>query len=183
VIPQQPECALLKTKHTPERSHRQGRLRFLTPTPGAATPTSPSAITTGAISDFDQAIRLSPKDADAYTNRGAAHIATGDYNRAISDLDQAIRLDPKYAVAYATRGEAYEAKNDPDQAIADFNQALKLEPSLADARQGRERMRLVARRAQLAACQSPLRRAMAPRASTAHSPRRGSPIWRGPAST
>ena len=57
-----------------------------------------------AIADFNEAIRLDPKNAIAYTNRGLAYGDKGDTDRAIADLTEAIRLDPKNAIAYTNRG-------------------------------------------------------------------------------
>ena len=39
-----------------------------------------------AIADFNEAIRLDPKDADAYTNRGYAWYAKKEYDKAIADF-------------------------------------------------------------------------------------------------
>ena len=84
-----------------------------------------------AIADYDEAIRLDPKDAVAYSNRGIAYKDKGDYDRAIADYNEAIGLDPKNAVAYNNRGVAYNAKGDPDRAIADYNEAIRLDPKYA----------------------------------------------------
>jgi tetratricopeptide (TPR) repeat protein len=84
-----------------------------------------------AIADYDEAIRLDPKDANAYTNRGRAYFAKGNNDRAIAEYDEAIRLDPKNKIAYNNRGSAYEAKGDNDRAIADYNVAIRLDPKYA----------------------------------------------------
>jgi tetratricopeptide (TPR) repeat protein len=47
-----------------------------------------------AIADYDQAIRLDPKDADYYNDRGLAYYAKGDYDRAIADFQQVLRINP-----------------------------------------------------------------------------------------
>ena len=44
-----------------------------------------------AIEDFDEAIRLDPQDAGAYSNLGLAYNTKGDYDRAIAELDTAIK--------------------------------------------------------------------------------------------
>src|SRR5580704_17342128 len=75
-----------------------------------------------AIADFDQAIRLDPKNTDAYTLRGMAWQTKGDLDRAIVDYDQTIRIDPKNTGAYTVRGVAWAAKGDFDRAIADYGQ-------------------------------------------------------------
>jgi tetratricopeptide (TPR) repeat protein len=81
-----------------------------------------------AIADYNEAIRLDPKQANAYRNRGNAWREKGDLDRAIADLSEAIRLDPKYANAYVNRGNVWHDKGDIDRAIADYNEATGLNP-------------------------------------------------------
>ena len=47
-----------------------------------------------AIAEYDEAIRLNPKDAFAYSNRGKAYNDLGQYQRAIQDYDEAIPSRP-----------------------------------------------------------------------------------------
>jgi lipoprotein NlpI len=84
-----------------------------------------------AIADFDQAIRLEPKNADAYTVRGMAWEAKGDFDRAIADFDQAIRLDPKNSSWYFHRGLSNLYAGALPTALADLNQASELNPKHA----------------------------------------------------
>ncbi|MBF8261964.1 MAG: tetratricopeptide repeat protein, partial [candidate division NC10 bacterium] len=56
-----------------------------------------------AIPHFDQAIRLNPRHAEAYTNRGIAWREMGDLSGAITGFDKATELNPKYARAYGDR--------------------------------------------------------------------------------
>jgi tetratricopeptide (TPR) repeat protein len=65
------------------------------------------------IADFNEAIRLDPKNAVAYGNRGMVYYGNSDLDRAIADFDEAIRLDPKDATNYNNRGAARVAKGDP----------------------------------------------------------------------
>src|SRR5690242_3218532 len=92
-----------------------------------------------AIADCDEAIRLNPKDADAYVNRGSSHAAMRDYDRAIADFDAAIRLNPALAMAYNNRGVARRNKGDLAAAIADYGEAIRLAPNLAMAYRNRGR--------------------------------------------
>ena len=78
-----------------------------------------------AIADYDESIRLDPKEAVTYKNRGQTHQRKGDLDRAIADFDQAIALSPKFAEAYLRRGAARGAKGDPDGAIADYSEAVR----------------------------------------------------------
>jgi len=89
-----------------------------------------------AISDFNKALEIDPRDADAYINRGIAYQREGKYEQAISDFNEAIEIDPKDADAYILRGHAYAHKgycgqaisDDSEQAISDFNKALEINP-------------------------------------------------------
>jgi tetratricopeptide (TPR) repeat protein len=82
----------------------------------------------GALSDLDNAIKLDPKFARAYPNRGNVKLSRGDLDGAIADYDRAIDLDPKLAVAYFNRERAYDKKGDASKAIADYTRAIELDP-------------------------------------------------------
>lgn len=86
-----------------------------------------------AIANFSEAIRLDPRNALAFSNRGAAYANKGDNDRAIADYSEAIRIDPKNASALDNRGRAYAKKGDNDRAIADFSEAIRLDPKNASA--------------------------------------------------
>jgi tetratricopeptide (TPR) repeat protein len=76
-----------------------------------------------AIADFDQAIRLDPKDAYAYHNRGLAWSDKKEYDKAIADYSEAIRLDPKDAWAY--NGRAWLWATCPDAKYRDGKRAVE----------------------------------------------------------
>jgi tetratricopeptide (TPR) repeat protein len=81
-----------------------------------------------AIAACDEAIRLDPRNANPYVNRGFAWYTKGLPDRAIADFDEAIRLDPKFGTAYNGRGEAWREKRDFDHAMADYGEAIRLLP-------------------------------------------------------
>ena len=87
----------------------------------------------GAIGDFNKAIKLNKKYAEAYSNRGEAKYGLGKYESAIADHDQAINLNPQFATAYYNRGNAQDELGDYKSAIADYNQAIKFNPQYATA--------------------------------------------------
>ncbi len=61
-----------------------------------------------ALANFNQAIRLDPKLAEAYDSRGGIYDGKGDYARAIADYDEALKLDPKLESATNHRAIAQE---------------------------------------------------------------------------
>ncbi|HKQ79230.1 MAG TPA: tetratricopeptide repeat protein [Blastocatellia bacterium] len=84
-----------------------------------------------AIADFSEAIRLDPKYAMAYNNRGVAYVTKNEYDRAIADFSEAIRLDPNFVFAYRNRGHVYFSMKYYDWAIVDFSEAIRLDPKFA----------------------------------------------------
>jgi tetratricopeptide (TPR) repeat protein len=95
-----------------------------------------------AIQDYDQAIRLNPKDAAAFNNRGWVYFEKKDYDRAMKDYNEAIRLGPKLVNARDNRGLLYFTLGRLDQAIADFDIAVKLDPKDAAPLYGRGLIKL-----------------------------------------
>jgi len=85
------------------------------------------------IAYYNEAIRLDPKSAAAYSNRGATYTYKRDYDKAIADYTEAIRLKPDSAEAYLGRGVAYGYKSEHDKAIADYTEAIRLKPDSAEA--------------------------------------------------
>jgi tetratricopeptide (TPR) repeat protein/Zn-dependent protease len=79
-----------------------------------------------AISNFDQAIALRPRDAVVLINRGYAKFATRDFDGALPDLTQGINLKGGDRFGYYIRGLAKAAKGQFREAIADYDLALPL---------------------------------------------------------
>jgi tetratricopeptide (TPR) repeat protein len=90
-----------------------------------------------AMVDYDEAIRLDPRSANARLFRSSLFRNAANYDRAIEDLSEAIRIDPGAALFYTRRGMSYYAKHDYERAIADFTESLRLSPNNIDAIWGR----------------------------------------------
>ena len=90
-----------------------------------------------ALADYSEAIRLNPKLAEAYDNRGNVYQNKGahdkalqrPHDKALADYDEAIRLNPAFTMAYNDRGYSHNAKGDHDQALADYAEAIRLKPN------------------------------------------------------
>ena len=64
-----------------------------------------------AIQDYTEAVRINPKNTNAYYNRAVTHNCLGDYRSAVQDYSEFIRLVPENAGAYNSRGNAYSKLN------------------------------------------------------------------------
>ena len=81
------------------------------------------------LKDLDEAIRLNPNSAAAYSMRGEIWLAEKrDFDKAIADFNRVLRIDPRDATVYGYRGFAWDQKGEHDKAIADFDQVLRLRP-------------------------------------------------------
>jgi len=86
-----------------------------------------------AIAEYDEALKLNPKQAEAYTNRGTAYANLGQPQRAIDDYTQAIVLNSKDALAFNNRGYTYLELRRYEVALADFNETIRLKKEFANA--------------------------------------------------
>jgi Tfp pilus assembly protein PilF len=81
-----------------------------------------------AIADYDEALKLNPKIAGAYTGRAAANLRKGNIDRALPDLNEGLRLDPKSPGIHNVFGYYYNKKGDHERALTEVNEALRLYP-------------------------------------------------------
>ncbi len=86
-----------------------------------------------ALDYWNKAIRMNPKSAEAYNNRGLAFYNLKRYQQALKDYSQAIRMNPADSIAYNNRGNAYYEMLKYKPAEADFNKSLELNPQYANA--------------------------------------------------
>lgn len=78
----------------------------------------------GAIRDLNQALKLNPNYAAAYSKRGILNYVLSDQEAAINDFNKALRLNPADAITYIGRGLALSAIGSKREAIADYSQAI-----------------------------------------------------------
>ena len=86
-----------------------------------------------ALSDFEQAIKINPKNPQAYFYRGSAYSQIGKHQQAIKAYDRAIHLQPDFVEAYFNRGTAYGRLRNFTKSIADLSAAIGFDPALGKA--------------------------------------------------
>jgi hypothetical protein len=90
-----------------------------------------------AVTDFDQAIRLNVRDAEAYNNRCWTRAATGDLLNALRDCDLALQIKPELYDALDSRGLVNLKLGRYPEAISDYNQSLEKNPHSSSSMFGR----------------------------------------------
>jgi len=81
-----------------------------------------------AITDYNRAIELNPKEPAVFFSRGLAHFNKQSFSLAIADFDKVIELDPKEGMAYFKRGNALEKTGNFERALSDYQKAVELDP-------------------------------------------------------
>jgi tetratricopeptide (TPR) repeat protein len=82
-----------------------------------------------AVRDYTEALKLDPKLAWAYENRGLLRDESAETDQALQDFAEAIRLDPNSYHAHFSRGLIEMERKDPQGAIEDFSEAARIDPS------------------------------------------------------
>ena len=80
-----------------------------------------------ALADYSQAIRIDPRYAVAYINRGLIWYRKNNIDSAIDDYTKSIEINSKDPMAFNNRGNAYKKKGELDNALADYDDAIKLD--------------------------------------------------------
>ena len=88
---------------------------------------------TEAIGHFEQALRITPDDAEEHYSLGIALQQTGRIVDAIAQYEQALRIRPDYVKAHYSLGIALQQTGKIEDAIAHYKQALQIRPDYAQA--------------------------------------------------
>lgn len=86
------------------------------------------AIGANSLAAADQAIQLTPADADAHRARATVLSRLGQFPEAESSLETATRLRPAHASQWLELGTIREELGDSDGALAAFDQAVRCAP-------------------------------------------------------
>ncbi|NET55778.1 MAG: serine protease [Symploca sp. SIO2E6] len=81
-----------------------------------------------ALRSYDQAIKLAPNFAEAWTGKGRALYEVGYYQEALAAFNQANQLNPNLAATWHWRGILLWDWQQPDAAIYSLDKAIQLTP-------------------------------------------------------
>ncbi len=85
-----------------------------------------------AISLYSRAIKLQPRYAEAYLNRGRAESESGNIEGAIADYTRAIKLNPRLAEAHNNYASVLLDKGEIDEAAVEADKAVRANSDLAE---------------------------------------------------
>ena len=81
----------------------------------------------GALEDYNEVIRLEPKDDENYLNRGLVKEKMKDHEGALADFVTAIGLNEKNARTWVSRGNMMSKLNQWTEAIEDYTIAISID--------------------------------------------------------
>lgn len=84
-----------------------------------------------ALDDYNEAVKLAPKNAKLYYNRGVFYAAQSDREAALRDLDTALSIDAGFVIALQERAKLYLTQDNFTGALKDYSEALRLQPKTA----------------------------------------------------
>src|SRR5215475_3455586 len=94
-----------------------------------------------AISDYEEALRLTPEQAPRiHEQRAAVEMKIQDYDKALADYSELIKQKPNEVKYLTYRAYIYEVKGDLQNATADNEKILKADPNNQDAKARKERI-------------------------------------------
>ncbi len=91
---------------------------------------------TEAKRDYQRALQLNPKYAEAMNNLGTIFYAQKDYKHAERMYNRSLKLTPNSAVAYSNLGTAYIAQRKYKKGVQAYERAFGLDPKVFDPNYG-----------------------------------------------
>jgi tetratricopeptide (TPR) repeat protein len=93
------------------------------------------------LADYDEAVKLQPKEANTLRFRGMYHFSQTRFEKAVADFDAAIAIDANDAQTHEARGLALAMLEKHDEAMKSFDEAIALAPESPTAYVHRGRLR------------------------------------------
>lgn len=79
-----------------------------------------------AMTAYDQAVRIDPKNTKAHLRRGQLFVRSRNYNEAEQAFKAALAIDPNYAPAYRELGEMYYFVGKYDQSLENYKKYISM---------------------------------------------------------
>ncbi len=95
-----------------------------------------------AFKDFEQAVKLEPRQVEPRMQRAAICLDMRDYEGAVADCDAVLEADPNLAAAHVARARAESELSETDKAVIDCDSAIHLDENLIEAYAVRAKARL-----------------------------------------
>ena len=86
-----------------------------------------------AISCYDRALEIDPKNSGVLNNKGNALIILGRHDEANKYLDRALDLDPRNVNAWYNKGSIFNQSKKYNEAISCYDRALEIDPKNSNA--------------------------------------------------
>jgi cyclophilin family peptidyl-prolyl cis-trans isomerase/tetratricopeptide (TPR) repeat protein len=86
-----------------------------------------------ALDYYEDALSLSPHNAQLWNEWGQTYLALGDTEQALAKYEQSLELDRQYLQTYLLLGELYVQQQQWDKAMDAYSQALELRPNSMEA--------------------------------------------------
>jgi tetratricopeptide (TPR) repeat protein len=86
---------------------------------------------TEALANYDRALALQPKHAEALSNRGNTLKALRRFDEALDSFDKALAVQPDYASAHSNRGAVLFEMTRYEEALATYDRSLAIRPDQA----------------------------------------------------
>ncbi|GAB4305987.1 MAG: hypothetical protein Kow0090_21350 [Myxococcota bacterium] len=86
-----------------------------------------------ALKALDEAIKIKPDFAEAWSNKGVVLDKLGRTDDALKALDEAIKIKPDLAEAWYNKGNALAKLGRTDDALKAYDEAIKIKPDYAEA--------------------------------------------------
>jgi tetratricopeptide (TPR) repeat protein len=84
-----------------------------------------------AVSCYDKALTIDPRNAAAWGNKGISLTALGRHEQAINCYDKALAIDPRNANAWCNKGATLDDLDRHQEAIDCYDRALAIDPKSA----------------------------------------------------
>jgi tetratricopeptide (TPR) repeat protein len=81
-----------------------------------------------ALEDFDSALDLDPKLAEAWNRKALVHVHMGDLNAAIADLGHVLELEPRHFAALQELSRIAESRNNWKAAYEAWQKVMQIDP-------------------------------------------------------